>query len=805
MFFKLNKVILAFFLFLLVCPAFSQETDYDDPDWFWDREISKITFENLVNVKNSEASGVTSNYIGRIFTEELYAEITDRLYAMDVFEEISPYARPDPRNEGKINIVFSVVERPVIKNINFSGNRKVRSGELRDTINIKVKDIYIESHVLIDERAIRDFYLEKGYTGVRVSNSVEMSDDGVDVTFVVDEGMNTVVSSILFQGNTVFSERTLRSKLSLKQTNFFRESGFQRSSLEADKKTIVEYYGERGYADAVVVDVVEDVVANPDKDRNEMTLTFIIQEGVQYTLGDIVIQGNSIFSTDRLRSLIKLNTGAVFNLTKLQEGMQAIVDLYAANGYMTNQFFPNMQRDAERRTVDYTLTIYETSRSHIENIIIKGNTKTKDYVITRELGIHEGDAFSRETLMDGLRNLYNLRYFSNIVPEPTQGSDENLVDLVISLEEQPTNSIQFGLTFSGVTRTDEFPVSLFGGWENTNFRGEGRSLSANVSVATSSQSIGASYGQNWIKDLPISWSESLTLSHSENEGVYNYFTGNGILVDDNYYFRYQNWSATLGSSLGRRWQPTFAILTLSGGLNNSLLSHQYNDTMYVPVDPSLSRYTNRAGLMNSIWAQISLDDRDVNFDPSKGWFASQRLAWYGIIPGLEKEFFLRSDTKLEGYLTLFDVPVTKSWNFKMVLAAYSGLSLLFPVTGYPISNSNRVYINGMFDGRGWTDLYNKSRGYSLFSNRLELRVPVVPSVLGVGAFFDAAAVKSTADEMFSDLQLEDFYFSLGPGVRFLLPQFPLHLLLSNNFKYTNGNFAWYELFKFVLSFNITNR
>ena len=76
--------------------------------------------------------------------------------------------------------------------------------------------------------------------------------------------------------------------------------------------------------------------------------------------------------------------------------------------------------------------------------------------------------------------------------------------------------------------------------------------------------------------------------------------------------------------------------------------------------------------MNSLFASISLDNRDISYDPSKGWFASERLTWYGLIPGLEKEFFLKSETKLEGYLTLFDVPLTEDFNLKGVLAAYTG-------------------------------------------------------------------------------------------------------------------------------------
>jgi len=160
--------------------------DTNNPDWFWGKEISDISFENLNNVKKSDLTGVTSSYIGQAFTESLYSDLTDRLYAMDVFEELTPYAKQDPKANGKILLVFKVKEHPVIKNINFSGNSKIRNAELRDTIKIKSNDIYVEGKVLADERALRDLYLKKGFTGAKVTNKVDTVGSEVNVTFVID-------------------------------------------------------------------------------------------------------------------------------------------------------------------------------------------------------------------------------------------------------------------------------------------------------------------------------------------------------------------------------------------------------------------------------------------------------------------------------------------------------------------------------------------------------------------------------------------------------------------------------------------
>ena len=201
---------------------------------------------------------------------------------------------------------------------------------------------------------------------------------------------------------------------------------------------------------------------------------------------------------------------------------------------------------------------------------------------------------------------------------------------------------------------------------------------------------------------------------------------------------------------------------------------------------------------------VSIDDRDINYDPSKGWFASQRFTWYGLTP-LETEFFLRTDTKLEKYFTLLKLPITETWDFKLIFMAYSGLSLQFPKPGTGIGDSSRLYIDGMFNARGWTSIYNKVRGKAMWSNILELRMPLIPGILALDFFGDAAVITKEPDEL-QNVSLSDFYCSTGPGLRFTIPQFPLRLLFANTFRFDEDkNLEWDKNWKFVLSFNITNK
>lgn len=797
-----RKLFTCFFIFLVsFFSLFAQEEN--DDNWFWDRIIKEIEFEGLSNVKSSELIGITSSFIDRPFTEESYSDLLDRLYALDFFEDIVPYAKHHEKFTDDILLVFQVTELPIIKSIDFVGNKKIRNGELRERIKIKASDIFSENKVLNAERAIKYYYLEKGFSDSSVSYNVSETSDGVIITFNINEGYNTVIKKISIVGNTLFSERMIKSKLASKEVGLLKDGAFQSSVLEQDKQTILDYYKERGYIDVSILDTKIETSTNEEKKLKELDITFYIQEGAQYTYQGLTIKGNEVFSTKELLSCEKLKIGSIYNDIKFQQGLMEIASLYMNNGYMSVSIVPIANKDTEHHTISYLLDITENTRAHVENIIIKGNNKTKEFVINREIPLVSGDVFSRDKILSAYRNLMNLQYFSNVIPEPQQGSEKDLVDVVFTVEEQSTTTLQFGMTFSQATDPTALPISLFATWTNSNIFGEGKSISSSLTLSTAEQSLDFSYSQNWIGNLPISFTSSLSISHASSIALMNMWLPNGSLNQNLYYMNYESFTTSLNNSLFRRLYTNYAIFSFGVGLTNSLSNNIYDENVYVPIDYTISHFANRWGLSNTVYLSGSIDNRDINYFPSKGWFLSERISWTGLIPKLERDFYFKTDTKLEGYFTLFDVPLfNEKWNFKLVLAGYTGFTGIFPVNNLGVSDSSKLYIDGMFNARGWNDVYKTTKGLAMFSNRLELRMPIVPNVIGIDGFFDACAVKSTVGDMFTNLSIKDFYFSFGPSLRFLLPQFPLNLVFAWRFK-ADG---WAEQpFQFVLSFNMVNR
>lgn len=793
-------VFLVLFSFIAVLPLFAQSED-----WFYGKKIKSIKFSGLHYVSRSDVSGLTKDFLGKEFSDEIYFELLSRIGALDYFESFDTSIRPSNEKYESVEIVFTVVENPIISKVEFVGNRKITRTDLLARIKMKEKDIFSEAELEKNVLALTEHYLSKGYTNIHITTSWEKTQHNeIHVKYIINEGVATSIRSIKFEGNQIVSDRTLLGTMKLKARSLFTKGSFQETKLEADKQAILTYYLNRGYVDADIIDVIrEDAI--DEKGTSVIDLTFVITEGYQYSFAGVKFEGNYLFSSDYLASKFKMDEGDIFNYTKFNECLSTMSDAYYENGYLTTAIVPEPYKDDDLRQISYLIHIQERARSHVESISVVGNKKTKDNVILREIPIEPGDVFSRSKLMNGMKNLYNLQYFSNIIPDVVPGSEDDLMNIVLNVEEKSTTSIEGGLTFSGLANPGSFPVSLFATWKDSNLLGTGREIAVKASFSFSDRSIGFSYSDDWLFDKPIGYSASITGAWSKKSTLQKVFTPRGLDVT-NYNMLYDEISISIDNALGKRWYLDDMVVSLTGGLSNSFLRNKY-DTDLIPVDSSISDYINNWGLKNSIWTSVSVDKRDNAYYPSKGWFAKQAFTWTGLLPKYENQFYLQSDTIGEVYFTLFDIQATEKWNFKTIFSYVTGLSLLRPKKDTTIASSNRLAIDGSIIGRGWDDIYS-TKGDFMWTNSFELRVPVVPNIISAQFFLDAVALKNERPFVGNRLNMDDFYFSFGPGLRSLVQQLPLSIYLVNTFTMKGGKFSWgngkIPEWKPVLAFTITN-
>jgi outer membrane protein insertion porin family len=799
--------------------------------WYQGKPIQDIVFEGLHSIKASELDGIMEPFIGAIFNDEIFWEIHGRLYALEYFDSITPTAIPADAAGNAVIIRFRVTERPMVSRIVFSGNKAVPRGQLLDTVSIKTNDIVNQAKLRLDEAALVSKYLEKGFPDVRVSSAVQTNRNGtVQITFYIAEGEKLTIEEIIFEGNSVFSTRTLRGQLSLKPKGGpFNDGAFQEAKLTADIAAIAQYYRDRGYIDAEVTDVFRETRRDA-RGNNNLAITFRIYEGRIYTFGGVAFEGNEIFSTEQLGALVYSKIGETVNAQRVEADLQRVMGLYAENGYIFNSIIPSESRDPVAGVLSYRISIVERGRAHIERIIVRGNEKTKEKVLLREIPLEPGDVFSRAKLMEGHRNLMNLQYFSSVIPDMTPGSADSLMDLVFTVEEQPTTDIQLGITFSGSSDPDAFPISGLVKWNDRNFLGYGNIVGVELNASPDTQSGSLTYTQRWIFGLPLSGGFDFTVRHSKRQAAMDnvapFFNGDeplaypdGFSSYDDYYtaskyppnwalMDYDQWGISLGFSTGYRFLTFLGNLGLGGGLRTGFVQNIYDSSIFRPFDPVLREGNNEWINANSLWASVSLDQRDVYYDPSKGYYGIQRFGYYGVFD-YEREHYIKSDTKAEFFFTLFNLPITDNYSFKAVFGVHSGLSFIFPQLGFnrpQIEDANKLVIDGMFNARGWTN-QRLNRGLAMWENWAEIRMPIVPGILALDWFFDAAAVEETPETFFNQLSIEDMRFSIGGGLRFAIPQFPFRFIFAKRFHVVDGAVKWVNgnmgNLDFVISFALS--
>jgi outer membrane protein insertion porin family len=801
--------------------AFGQETG----EWYQGKPIRDIVFTGLRSISSSELEALMNPYRGRAFDDNIFWEIQGKLYALEYFERIEPSTQRSNAEGSEVIIRFNVIERPVIGRINFVGNSGIRNRELLEVITSGVGDIYNQARVRVDLEAIRNKYLERGYPNVTVTSSeAQGGDSSITLIFRITENERISISRIEFQGNTRFSTNTLRSQLSLKTKTLINDGAFQEAKLIADREAVAKYYRDRGYIDAVVRDVTRTYETGRRGGTN-MILTFLIDEGSEYRFGGITFEGNLIFTSEQLQRLVSSRNGDIVNMTRVEMDLQRVADLYSENGYIFNTITRTPNKDTRNNILYYAVSIVERGRAYIESVMVMGNVKTRTGVILREIPLEPGDVFSRAKIMEAMRNLYNLQYFSMIIPDSLQGSAENLMELVFTVEEQPTTDVQFGLTFSGSADPDTFPVSGLIKWNDRNIAGTGNELGAEInSSVIDTSTLGVNYLHRWIFGLPLSLGVDFSASYSRRLAAMNnhfpFFYGNedyaypdGFISREEYerhnripprefLMDYEQWYISIGLSTGYRWSTFMGLLGLNGGVRFGIIRNTYDAELFRPFDPALRDANNQWMPKNSLWTAVSLDQRDVFYDPSSGFYLLERMGFYGILNN-EREHYMRNDIKAQYFLTLFNIPVTENWNFKSVLAVHFGLSFLFKQPGRDrgaltptIEDGNKLSVDGMFVGRGWSDEYRR-KGLLLLDSWVELRFPIVRNILAFDLFFDAAGIETEQGYYFgrnssgaSNFTIENMRFSFGGGFRFTMPQLPLRISLVKCFTVQDNDIAW---------------
>jgi outer membrane protein insertion porin family len=403
-------------------------------------------------------------------------------------------------NRSGNRIVVSVVENAVVGRVAFEGNKKIKDEQLSAEVQSRPRGTFSRAMVQSDTLRIAEIYRRTGRYDVRVTPEViEQPNNRVDLIFTINEGAKTNVKSIEFIGNSAFSAARLRDVIKTHESNLLSFLGnndiYDPDRVEGDRDLIRRFYLKHGFADVQVVAALTEY----DPERKGFLITFKIEEGQQYRVGSVDFRSSIPgFDTNALRSFSRVSVGSLYNVESVEKSVEEMQIEASRRGYAFAMVLPRGDRNFEAHTVSVVFNVDEGPRTYIERINIRGNTRTRDYVIRREFDLSEGDAYNRALVDRAERRLKNLDYFKTVKITTEPGSSSDRMILVVDLEEKSTGdfSISGGYSTSDGALAE---VSI----SERNFLGRGLYGKASVSYGQYSRGVSLSFVDPYLLDYRV--------------------------------------------------------------------------------------------------------------------------------------------------------------------------------------------------------------------------------------------------------------------------------------------------------------
>ncbi len=397
--------------------------------------------------KRVEAETIRSYFRGAGGGERLDAARIDAglkaLYATGLFQDVR-ISQPGGR------VVVTVVENPVINRVAFEGNKKAKDEQLSQEIQSKPRGTFSRATVQSDVSRIVEVYHRSGRYDVHVEPKIiELPNGRVDLVFEINEGEKTGVADIIFVGNKHYSDYRLRDVIKTGITRWWSflksDDIYDADRIEVDRDLLRRFYLRNGFADVRIVSATGEY----DPAKKGFVITFNIEEGDQYKFGAVDIQSTvNAVPPAAIRPILRVAPGQIYNADLVEKSVEEVTIDVAKRGYPFASVKPRGDRDFEHKLVNVVFTLEEGPHAYIERINIRGNTKTRDYVIRREFDIVEGDAYNHALIDRAERRLKNLGYFKNVKISSEPGSAPDRVVVNVDLEEQSTGEFSFSAGYS---------------------------------------------------------------------------------------------------------------------------------------------------------------------------------------------------------------------------------------------------------------------------------------------------------------------------------------------------------------------
>jgi outer membrane protein insertion porin family len=727
--------------------------------------------------------------VGEPFTLAAADEDTKTLYLTGYFFNIRVATQPEA---GGVNVTYIVQGKVILTDpVIIVGNKRMSTKKIRKKITSKKGEPLDQRKLFDDALAIKEMYEKAGYQKTTVTALPPVIDEAEGrgtATIVINETPKIKIKDIIFVNATAATQKQLRKvfKKTRRRWMFSWLTGsgvLKEDEFQDDKDALVEFYQNKGYIDFAIKDVkFEDI------SPNWMVIRIVVSEGRLYKVGTLDIKGNTVFTTNdfikgvrinKMLMRLKLVPGAIFKPSDFNDDIQTLRDMYGAKGYLepgqhgTTIITPNHSANPSTGTMDLSYDIQEGEKCYIEKIIIKGNVRTKDRVLRRELAVYPGEVYDMVRIKISKQKLQGLDYFSKVDDQAEDSDVANHKNLVIDVEEKSTGSFSVGAGFNSVESivgTVEVRQGNFDLFNPPTFTGGGQKLQLRLSIGT------------LLQDYDLNFTEP-------------FFLGKRLFFNLDLFHR-----VTYYNALHSDYSETFdgGTVSLTKELGSQFLKGTASYTMenvHLSITPGFQPYlsTNYFGTTGGLYQQESYSGPGVttNILAERGSYLISKLGLQltydtrnsGKLPDAGQSTSISADVATPpGNTEFYKMELRTAWYFKgfatnhvLEVVAKSGVASTWgDTTRVPIFE--RWFLGGMYSLRGYKyetvgpldGLGEALGGDTYWFASAEYSIPIIP-MIRYAFFYDIGDVYPGSFSLNPGPGRKFFNDDVGAGVRIILP------------------------------------
>lgn len=658
------------------------------------------------------------------------------IFRMGYFEDVQ--IEVTETDKGK-EVIFRVEEKAVINQVLIEGENELDEKDIKEVISLSTNTIINPKEVQAAVSNIQKLYKDKGFYNTEVTADLTYpKPDNVNITFVIQEGFKVFIKEIRIVGNEAFKDKELKKVIETSEKgllSWITESGrLKRDIVEQDAGRITAFYHNNGYIDARVSD---PEIVQEDK---WLYVTFSVSEGERYRVGTIELTGDLIEDKNDLLSYVNLGKEQYFSRQTLRDDILRLTDRYAEKGFAFAEAKPLVQKNVEHKRMDVTIDMQKGVLVYVNRIVIKGNTRTRDKVIRREMQIKEKGIFDASALRKSNERLSRLDYFEeiNITPEPT--AQEDLMNILVEVKEKPTGTFSIGGGYSTVDK-----LMFIGEISQNNFLGKGQRLAFQANLSSSNVQFNLNFTEPRLNDSKLLFGFDAYNWEREYDDYTKDSTGFALR------FAYPLWE---------KWRTSFGY-----GFDDTNLE-DVRDTASIVI-----RQSQDINITSYVKVGLFRDTRNRLYDASKGSQHSFSVKQAGSFLGGDSAF-----TKLEGLTSwYFPLPLETTFHAKGAI-------------GYVLENEEdklpiyeKFFLGGLNTVRGFdngkispVDPITNERigGEKMWYFNFEFIFPLLKEAGLKGlVFFDSGNVYDESETY----DIGDMRSAVGFGFRWLSPMGPLRL------------------------------